>query len=55
LERIHVRVFDTHHKHTVLEFQAESAADALKELLRWAWRHYPQACNRIFGGIVRDE
>ena len=53
MERIHVKVFDIRRKHPVLEFQAESADDALKEFMRWAWKHYPQICNRIFGGIVK--
>ena len=55
LERIHVKVFNKQHKHPVLEFQAETVDDALKKFMRWAWKHYPQTCNRIFGGITEHE
>ena len=50
-ERIYVKVWDNRHKRPVLELKAETADEALRELLRWAWNRYPEVCRKVFGEI----
>jgi len=49
-ERIYVRVYERGRKRSVLEFQAESADEAIREFCLWLRRKYPEVFRAVIIG-----